>query len=84
MAHATVGNSVTVHNNCIINSGAIMSHDCILHDNVHIAPGSHPGRRSGGRQKLSHRNGMHDLLERPSANMSSFKRMRHQDVQAIP
>ena len=40
MAHATVGSSVTVHNNCIINSGAIVSHDCILHDNVHIAPGA--------------------------------------------
>ena len=40
MAHATVGSSVTVHNNCIINSGSIVSHDSILHDNVHIAPGA--------------------------------------------
>ena len=40
MAHATVGSVVIIGNNCIINSGSIISHDSKLGNNVHVAPGA--------------------------------------------
>jgi len=40
MAHATVGSIVKIGNNCIVNSGAVVSHGSVLSDNVHVAPGA--------------------------------------------
>jgi sugar O-acyltransferase (sialic acid O-acetyltransferase NeuD family) len=40
MAQAYVGSAVRIGDNCIINTGSIVSHDCVLHDNVHLAPGA--------------------------------------------
>lgn len=40
MANATIGSCVRLGHNCIINSGAIVSHDSHLEDNVHISPGA--------------------------------------------
>lgn len=40
MAHATVGSGVRIADNCIINCGSVVSHDCRLGNNVHIAPGA--------------------------------------------
>jgi sugar O-acyltransferase (sialic acid O-acetyltransferase NeuD family) len=40
MAGAVVGSDASIGNNCIINSGSIVSHDCKLGDNVHVAPGA--------------------------------------------
>lgn len=40
MAGAYVGSSVEIGADCIINTGSIISHDCRIHDHVHIAPGS--------------------------------------------
>ena len=39
-AGAIVGSNVTVEDNVIINAGAILSHDCILHRAANIAPGA--------------------------------------------
>lgn len=38
--HAYVGSSVKLGRGCIINTGAIVSHDCLLADYVNLAPGS--------------------------------------------
>lgn len=40
MAGATLNPYASVGNHCIINTGAAIDHDCIIHDFVHIAPHS--------------------------------------------
>lgn len=40
MAGAILNPYVSVGNHCIINTGASIDHDCIIHDFVHIAPHS--------------------------------------------
>ena len=40
MANATVGSDVNIADNCILNCGTVLSHDCHLGKNVHIAPGA--------------------------------------------
>lgn len=40
LAHASVGVDVVIGRACIINTGAIVDHDCRLADGVHIAPGA--------------------------------------------
>lgn len=40
MAGAIIGSDVTVGNYCLINSGVVVSHDCIIDDHVHLAPGA--------------------------------------------
>ena len=39
LAQAYIGPEVLIGNNCIINTKSIVEHDCILYDNVDIAPG---------------------------------------------
>jgi sugar O-acyltransferase (sialic acid O-acetyltransferase NeuD family) len=38
-AHAYIGSAVRVGFGCIVNTGAIVSHDCVLADMVNISPG---------------------------------------------
>jgi len=51
-AHAYIGSAVQVGFGCIINTGAIVSHDCVLEEMVNISPGAilagsvHVGARS--------------------------------------
>lgn len=40
MMAACIGSDAKLGNNCIVNSGSIVSHDCILHDHSHISPGA--------------------------------------------
>jgi len=40
MAGAYIGSSATVGEDCIVNAGAVISHDCRIEDHVHVAPGS--------------------------------------------
>ena len=40
LAQASVGVDATIGRACIINTGAIVDHDCRLADGVHIAPGA--------------------------------------------
>lgn len=40
MAGAILNPFASVGNHCIINTGALIDHDCIIHDFVHIAPHS--------------------------------------------
>lgn len=40
LAHASVGVDATIGRACIINTGAVVDHDCRLADGVHIAPGA--------------------------------------------
>ena len=39
-AHAYVGSAVRVEFGCIVNTGAIVSHDCVLGEMVNISPGA--------------------------------------------
>jgi sugar O-acyltransferase (sialic acid O-acetyltransferase NeuD family) len=39
MAQAYIGSAVRLGDNCIINASSVVSHDCKLSDNVHLAPG---------------------------------------------
>lgn len=41
MAGAVIEPNVRIGKHCIINTGATVSHDCVLEDYVHIAPGAH-------------------------------------------
>jgi sugar O-acyltransferase (sialic acid O-acetyltransferase NeuD family) len=51
-ANAYVGSSVVLHPRCMVNTGAIVSHDCEIGEYTHIAPGAmlaghvHVGARS--------------------------------------
>ena len=38
---AIIQTGVTIGKHCIINAGAVVCHDCVLEDFVHIAPGAH-------------------------------------------
>ena len=40
LAMANVGSCVTLGNLNYINNNALISHDCVLHDNIHLAPAS--------------------------------------------
>jgi sugar O-acyltransferase (sialic acid O-acetyltransferase NeuD family) len=41
MGHAVVNTGAKLGKGVVINTGAIVEHDCIVHDFVHIAPGAH-------------------------------------------
>ena len=38
LATAVINAAATIGNHCIVNTGAIVEHDCVLEDYVHIAP----------------------------------------------
>jgi sugar O-acyltransferase (sialic acid O-acetyltransferase NeuD family) len=40
MAGAIVGSRVKLHDNCVVNTGAIVSHDSVLESHSHVAPGA--------------------------------------------
>jgi UDP-perosamine 4-acetyltransferase len=40
LAMANVGSCVKLGNLNYINNNALISHDCVLHDNIHLAPAS--------------------------------------------
>lgn len=40
LAHSTVATEVEIGDTCIINHGAVVDHECVLEDGVHIAPGA--------------------------------------------
>ncbi len=40
LANATVGSATELGNLCYINTASVISHDCVLDDNVHLAPGA--------------------------------------------
>ena len=40
MMSSSVGSEAIIHDNCIINSGAIISHDSVIQSHSHIAPGA--------------------------------------------
>jgi sugar O-acyltransferase (sialic acid O-acetyltransferase NeuD family) len=41
MAGAVVNAFTKIGRGCIVNTGATIDHDCLLHDFVHISPGVH-------------------------------------------
>jgi UDP-N-acetylbacillosamine N-acetyltransferase len=40
LPHASVGTNVTIADGCIVNMNAIIDHDTVLEEGVHIAPGA--------------------------------------------
>ena len=62
MAGAIIGSYVSIDENCIINSGSIISHDSTIKKSSHITPGAILAGNVNYWKKMYYWNGINDIF----------------------